>query len=371
MLVLKTLFPILVSLSCGMDDPSTWVEQKEGNCILRDFGDRLDAPFCATKLWFGKAQALRCSFYVASSVHTGHRNAISAGGTIQRNLMLPLHHGYCVAFLDRDDNLIACEGGGYPEWDTLTSLKLEMPIPKGVHERAASYKVAYYESPRPIGETSAESHFHIIGTTNDVPFDQKLPSWKSDGELRGSPYRVRIGSRVLPVATKGNWEAEVNEGTCALKKITTPDLFEGEKQRFPVALGERLKLKVECRFNIGEDNAIETWVRSTNPSDKKMFGEFYIAFFDKYGNLVGSSHWDITTEPRGSNPSVSITPTGGEPQPMMSPFQGIVPVPIPLGFEEKITSYKVTLYESEWPIGENGTEKSEVSRGGATAVDWH
>ena len=83
-----------------------------------------------------------------------------------------------------------------------------------------------------------------------------------------------------------------------------------------------------------------------------MFGELYIAFFDKYGNLVGSTHTDVMTEPNGSSPSGSITPHGGKPQPITSAFQAALPVPIPLGFGEKITSYKMTMYESDGPIGE-------------------
>ena len=222
-----------------MESHSTWVEQREGKCILQDFGDRLDAPNRGTKVWFGKAQELRCAFYVASSALTGHRNAINAGGMVRGNDTPPLlHHGYSVAFFDSKENLIACEGGGRPESGTINSVTCRMPIPQDVHKRVDSYKVAYYESDRPIGETRQEAAFRIMCQGDGNPIEKVWPSWKSDGELRDSPYRVHAGSRLLPIATNENWQAETTEGTCSLRKITTPALarkkaecFHGRRRR--------------------------------------------------------------------------------------------------------------------------------------------
>jgi len=274
---------------------------------------------------------------------------------------LPLCYCYNVAFLDADENLVACDGGDLPNHPPVksgqSSVTRVMPVPKDVHRCVNSYKVAYYESDVAIGKAAWNEHemLRAKSTNGDTgeTTERSWPRWKSDGELRGSPFHVRAGSRLLPIDVKDNWQAETTEGTCSLTKTATSNSGEAQDQKFSVAVGNALKLKADCRFKINQDNAIETWVSFKNASDKKRFGTLYIAFFDRHGNLVSSTHADTSTEPNGTMPSVAV---GGQPQPNASAYQTIMPMPIPLGFEKNITSYKITLYESERPIGENRAE---------------
>jgi len=281
----------------------------------------------------------------------------------------PLYYCYNVAFFDAEENLIACDGGDLPDHPLVTSrlssVTRTMPIPRGVHKCVDSYRVAYYESDVAIGKVAWDEHesFRVTSTNGNTgeTTERSWPLWKSDGEMRGSSFPVRAGSRPLPIAAKEDWQAETTEGTCRLKRTATSDSGEEQGQRFLVAVGEKLRLKAHCRFNVSRDSAIETWVSFKNTSDKKTFGELYIAFFDKYGNLVGSTRTSDATEPGGTNPSVTV---GGKPQPTAIAFQAIKPMPIPRGFEEKVTSYKITMYVSGKPIGEN-TGRENQGRAGS------
>ena len=366
--------PILVALlfaqvSSGVDQ-SVLVRQKEGSFKLRDFGLRPDGRLQGIGMWFGADLILKTSWYVASESWNHHQNCIYAGGMVLSSRHADLYYCYNVAFLDTEENLIACgsdlaayapgtDGAAYGPGPVKDSSEMSvtciMPIPRGVCRSVAAYKVAYYESNVPIGKAVPNDHKmppveSANGDTGEMTV-RSWPRWKSDGELRGSPFHVRVGSRLLLIDAKDDWQAETTEGMCSLEKAAISNSGEAQDYRFSVAAGNALRLKVDCRFKLNQDNAIETWVCFKNASDKRRFGAFYIAFFDKYGNLVGSTHTDTTTEPNGTMPRVTM---GGQPQPDAygSVYQTIMPIPIPLGFEKNISSYKITLYESERPIGE-------------------
>jgi hypothetical protein len=197
-----------------------------------------------------------------------------------------------------------------------------------------------------------------VAVTEDEPTEaagEKQPQWKSDGELRATPFRIREESHLLSNSAGVNWKAETREGRCSLKvKVASaPETKLDPKfdREFAVQLGEKLVLKAQCRFIISENNAIEAWVGFQNPNKKKMFGQFYVAFFDKFGNLVGSNAKDFSIEPNGTYPGMTVTDAGPF-RVNSSPFDLLKPMPIPRGLEKTIASYKCTLYESESPIGE-------------------
>jgi hypothetical protein len=268
-------------------------------------------------------------------------------------------YNYNVAFFDAKDNLIACDGGMLPNVPPVKSgasnATCIMPIPKGGHQCVNSYKVAHYVSNVAIGKAAWDEHqmLRVESTNGDTGKTtvKSWPQWKSDGELWEALFQVQAGSRLLPIDGKDNWQAETTEGTCSLTKTANSNSAEAQNQKFSVVVGNALKLKADCRFEVNQDNAIETWVSLKNALAKKKFGVLYIAFFDKYGNLVGSTHTDAELEPNGTMPRVT---QDGQPQPDAygQVYQQIMPIPIPLGFEKNITSYKITLYESETPIGE-------------------
>ena len=376
--MIKYFCPILVTLafaqvSSGIDQ-SVLVRQKEGSCKLRDFGLRPDGWLQGIGMWFGADLVLKTSWYVASESWNHNQNCIYAGGMVLSSRHADLYYCYNVAFFDTEENLIACNsdiaawapgpGGaecalGPVKDATESSVTCIMPIPKGLCQNVNSYKVAYYESNVAIGKAVWDEHKMLRaesrnGNTGKTTV-RSLPCWKSDGELRGSPFQVRAGSRLLPIDAKENWQAETTEGTCSLIKTAASNTGEAQYQKFSIAVGNALKLKADCRFKINQDNAIETWVSFKNASDKKRFGTLYIAFFDRYGNLVGSTHADTALEPNGTMPRVT---QDGQPQSdaYAHAYQTIMPMPIPLGFDKNITSYKITLYESDRPIGENKAE---------------
>jgi len=362
------LYTILTTLALAQAsaEESRWVtlDQKEGTCILRDFGERGDGYWNGLKVWYGQGLPYLCSFFVSTPCD---QNVISAGGCFH-GTEAPIYYCFNVAFFDKDENLIACHGGGLPDQPPVTKggttmIAASMPIPKDVHDGIHSYKVAYYESDLAIGKVAWDEHDVSREIMTDAITEQTTerswPLWKSAGELRGSAFQVRAGSRLLPLATQEDWRAETTEGTCSLKKAAMPNSSDEQRQRFLVAVGDTLTLRANCRLEINKDNAIETWINIRNPSDRNMFWALYVAFFDRYGNLVGSTQSDAMTEANGTSPSVVID---GKLQRITSSFGTIMPVPIPLGFEDKVTSYKVTMYESEEPIGQKKDGKVEGSQ---------
>ncbi len=354
---------LALAQSTGADPHWVSVDQNEGQCHLLDFGERPDGTFRGTRRWFGQGMLLKCTFFVATtSWKFDLRNAISAGGMFHGDHP-PLHYGYNVAFFDAQENLIACDGGGLPDFPAVrgggaTSVTRTMPIPQGLHRDIESYKVAYYESDEPMGTVAFDENqaLEVTSTNGDTGETtvKSWPLWKSDGELRGSSFQVRAGSRLLPKSIHEVWRAETTEGICSLHKPTSSDDGERKMQELAVELGETLTLKVKCRCIVNANNAIETSVNVKNGSNKKLHGALYIAFFDTYGNLVGCTSTETATEPHATSPAVKIN---GRPLSDSSVFRSIMPVPVPLGIEKKITSYKITLYESEKPIGATADEK--------------
>lgn len=348
----------VIALAQGSGKESSWVsmDQNEGACVLRDFGERCDGGQNGVRVWFGRQMLLACSFYVASESWNHHQNAIYAGGMFYGEHE-PLHYCYNVAFFDAQENLIACAGGDLPHTPPVkgggaTSVTRLMPVPKGVHQSIHSYKTAYYESNQPIGKVAWDEHkkFTVTSTNGDTGKTTKesWPLWKSDGELRGAAFRVRTGSRPLPIADNQEWRAQTREGMCSLNVPTSSNSSNEQRQEVQMAPGGRLKVKATFRCHINQDSAIETWMSFENPSDTKMFARLYVAYFDKYENLVGSTNGRAKMEPHGTDPSFTIN---GKPQPGAEVFCEFMPVPIPVGLAEKVSSYKATLYESERPIG--------------------
>jgi hypothetical protein len=350
----------------GQEPDFVWVNQKEGSCRLQDFGERPDGNLHGLRLRFSSELDLQCAFYVTSDTwRDPRRNAISAGGMFS-GTHASRHYGYEVAFFDDEENLIACAGGyNGPDpvpakgvFGSFTPITRLMDIPHGVHKRVASYRVAYCESNLPIGKVAWNERevVTVLSTKGDTgeTTEQSWPRWKSDGELREKPFQVQEGSRLLPGPVDETWRAETTEGKCSLKKKAPsldqdgPKAMDTERSFF-VTAGTKLALKSDCHFIIDEDNAIETWMNFQNPSDNDLFGQLYIAFFDSYGNLVGCIQSDSAVKAHGTMPEVRVN---GELQFSPTSLQTIQSAPLPRGLEDKITSYKITLYESKRTIGE-------------------
>ena len=74
----------------------------------------------------------------------------------------------------RRRTLLRVREEGWAESGTINSVTCRMPIPQDVHKRVDSYKVAYYESDRPIGETRQETAFRIMCQGDGNPIEKGL-----------------------------------------------------------------------------------------------------------------------------------------------------------------------------------------------------
>jgi hypothetical protein len=323
-----------------------FVDQKEAKCELRDLGKRAiwSPTLLGTRAWFGQRLSCNCSYYVATQPQSFNLNSIGTDGVFTGDGS-PAFYCYNVAFFDSNENLIATQGSGLPTDSSVTDNRITwigspMPIPVGVHRFIDSYKAVYFESDEPIGQAAIAK--------NAETKDGRQSQWKSDGELRNKPFHIREGTRLLPNAAGENWQAETKDGPCSLtvKIASDADRHRLSSDSKPAAeLGEKLALSARCsHFLIDEYNTIEVHSRFQNPTEKKMYGQFYLAFFDKYGNLVGGTGLGFSAEPKGTYPA---TRAGDA----VLPETVLMQMPIPLGFENTITSYKCTLYESASPIG--------------------
>ncbi|MBN2189821.1 MAG: hypothetical protein JW728_01245 [Candidatus Aureabacteria bacterium] len=134
---------------------------------------------------------------------------------------------------------------------------------------------------------------------------------------------------VFPFSALG----EIKEGDCRLKEGSFFD-----KDVFTVQLGD--KIKGTCKFFIDEffgKKIINANIEITNTADKPMSCQYYVAFFDKEGNLIGcAGQGTFDEEGLAAGESTQL---------------GSCLIPLPAGFHEKVIKYKVAFYESDKQIG--------------------
>jgi hypothetical protein len=126
---------------------------------------------------------------------------------------------------------------------------------------------------------------------------------------------------------------ETKEGTCQLKRSGPFD-----KDAFTVAIGE--KIKGTCKFRIVDffgKETIDAGVTIVNTSDKPMHCQYYVAFFDERGTLLGCA---------GQGTFGAKGLAAGE-----STQLGSCLIPLPTGLAEKAVRYKIAFYESDREIG--------------------
>lgn len=126
---------------------------------------------------------------------------------------------------------------------------------------------------------------------------------------------------------------ETKHGSCQLKQGKPFD-----KDVLKVRVGE--KIKGTCTFSIQEffgKKVINANVEIVNTSDKAMHCQYYVAFFDRTGTLIGCAAQG-TFDEKGL--------AAGE----TAQF-GSCLIPLPAGFHEKAAQYKIAFYESDKPIG--------------------
>lgn len=334
------------------------VERREGSCTIRNFGGRPigDGINKGFKTWFGDRLTIKCSFHAC--YFPENQNTLSLGPDILPR-GLDVFYAINTAFLDADEQLIACGNSPHPA-DTSAvhgtdAIRVSdyADIPLGIETAITSYKVAYYEANAPISKSRFDGNrgMHVVNTNSDgVAAESVLEPWKSDGELRNQPFQIRSETKVLPTIGKGKWKGETADGECKLVKTDAspvdPDYVHDCTR---VTVGKHLRLKTDCQVKVDLDNSITWYVHVRNACEKNLFGRLYVCFFDKHGNLVASIKASADVAANSSSPLIAI-----DGKPTFDPLSYNVykSSPIPLGIETSVTSYKITLYESENPIGE-------------------
>ena len=126
---------------------------------------------------------------------------------------------------------------------------------------------------------------------------------------------------------------ETKEGTCHLK--ISKAFGDGV---FKVQIGE--KIKGVCKFYIEDflgKKIINANIKITNTSAKVMHCHYYVAFFDKDGNLIGCA---------GQGTFGKEGLPAGESTQLASCL-----IPLPVNFLEQVVQYKIAFYESDKEIG--------------------
>ncbi len=147
---------------------------------------------------------------------------------------------------------------------------------------------------------------------------------------------------------------ETKEGSCQLKPCGPFD-----KDALTVQVGQ--KIKGTCKFSIRDffkQKVINAGVEISNTSDRPMYCQYYVAFFDEHGTLLGCA---------GQGTFGDKGLAAGE-----STQLGSCLIPLPAGLHEKAVQYKIAFYESDQEIGKSDQEIGRVaSTGGRQEARGH
>jgi len=124
----------------------------EGPCKLQE-SSGFDKKAVEVKV--GKTIKGTCKFYIDEFFG---KKIINANIALHNTGKKSAHCHYYVACFDKAGKLVGCASQGTFGKDGLdagdkTQLgSCLIPLPKGLHERVASYKIAFYESATPVGK---------------------------------------------------------------------------------------------------------------------------------------------------------------------------------------------------------------------------
>ncbi|MBI3736082.1 hypothetical protein HY256_06180 [Candidatus Sumerlaeota bacterium] len=125
----------------------------------------------------------------------------------------------------------------------------------------------------------------------------------------------------------------IKSGSCTLKerKNFSEDVFKVEAGKI---------VKGTCSFYIDDffdKKIINANIEVTNTAKRPMFCQYYVAFFDKDGHLIGCAGQGITGD-EGLKPGQATQ-------------LGSCLIPLPPGTHEQVASYQVAFYESDVEVG--------------------
>jgi hypothetical protein len=353
----------LIVLSASPEEPGTeeeppyvFADLSGGQCVLHNFGKSYQGGLRGHRVWFGNQVNALCSYHAWDCLRRDPAvHVIDVSCEAHSQSVRPIHYGLYTAFFDASGNLIACGGGPHPD-----SLPTKPPhvhtdprylvIPIGVHKDVRSYKTAYYESDLPIGKLACEADG--LHTTEEPVGNSADSSGIGESERAGEAlFKIRPGSRLILQSRYQNWRAETTEGEYASFE-PTPEFGSREdfdESKYAVRASKNLKMDVVCRFTLSKNNAIQPSLKLVNPTDGKLFTHIYLALFDKEGHLVcGTEYGTLEVHPQTrtlQTPTVRGTVK-------TTTYHTTAPLPVPIGLEKGIASYKITVYESNRLIGE-------------------
>ena len=152
------------------------------------------------------------------------------------------------------------------------------------------------------------------------------------GEIEGRLAITAGTCGVMGTASTMACLAETKQGPCILPNGDTGG------DGFVVEVGE--KIHGTCKFVIEDffgKKIIRANIEVVNKAEVPMHCHYYVAFFDKDGQLLGCAS-------QGTSGDDGLKP-GRNTQ------FGSCLIPLPPGTHEKVASYKVAFYESKIPIG--------------------
>jgi hypothetical protein len=344
-------------------------ETKAGSCQLKE-----DEGFGKDVFRVQVGEAIRgtCGFYIQEFFK---KKIINANIQIANASAKAMHCQYYAAFFDKAGTLIGCAGQGTFGGKGLAagaSTQLGsclIPLPIGLHEAAVQYKIAFYESDQEIGKgasaaraptafrrkwTDATGSHSVEAELLDAT-GESVRLKKEDGQIVSVPLdKLSAADRryvrykeLLHMPVPGAM-GETDEGSCQLKE---GDAF--GKDAFTVQVGQKIKgtCKLYTMDFMGR-KIINAGVAIVNTCDKAMHCQYYAAFFDKDGTLIGCAGQGTF---------------GGKGLASGESTQLYCFIPLPAGVHEQAVQYKIAFYESDKEIGkaelEEGSRRHEkVSR---------
>lgn len=317
------------------DQENQWAicQYDQSTCQLRHSREFFSSPDQGARLWFGKQLTLKCSFYVYTHLSYPGLLWIKAGGpVVNENGAKPRYYAHHVAFLDANDNLIACAGdflvdnrvGNKPE-----SRSQDIPIPLESHPAIAQFKSAFYESDKAIGVRACK------------PVSMPDAS-KAEGASRKAAMKINTKQRPLLEKPPAGVRTFTVDGPCKVKSDREWD----PKDEPHVLIGDESAAKAKVFFRM-EGKEISSYYALTNYKNTSTYQDLYVAFFDDAGHLIAST-WlkECKTGPKKTTPSlmidgvpvdVSVDQTKYS---VLSTFSG----QLPLGEHKRISNFKMTMY---------------------------
>lgn len=142
-----------------------------------------------------------------------------------------------------------------------------------------------------------------------------------------------LAASMVFLSSAGLSLAENTSGKCVLQQSKGWD-----EKVVKVEVGK--VIKGTCKFYISDffdKKIINANIQLQNTGDKAMHCQYYVAFFDEAGKLIGcSGQGTFSKEGLAAGESTQL---------------GSCLIPLPSGEHEKAVSYQITFYEGEKEIG--------------------